>query len=89
MNLPRSLQLFVPGLLAATSAVVCSYFYIFEQNWLLTILFNDYLGFGYLAYLAVVFGLLCDIILNRARITTVIVNAVLEAVGSVASAVPC
>lgn len=83
------LQLFVPGILAATSAVVCSYFYIFQQNWLLTILFNDYLGFGYLAYLAVVFALLSDIILNRARATTKIVNAVLNAVGSVASAVPC
>lgn len=83
------LQLFVPGILAAAAALVCTYFYIFEQNWLLTILFNDYLGFTYLAYLAVVFALLCDIILNRARITTEIVNAVLEAVGSVASAVPC
>lgn len=70
-------------------ALVCSCFYIFEQNRPLTILYNDYLGFGYLAYLAVVFALLCDIILNRVRITTMIVNAVPEAVGSVASAVPC
>jgi hypothetical protein len=69
------LQLFVPGILAATAALACSYFYIFEQNWLLTILFNDYLGFTYLVYLAVVFALLCDITLNRARITTEIVNA--------------
>lgn len=38
---------------------------------------------------ALVFALLCDIILNRARITTEIVNTVLEAVGSVSSAVPC
>lgn len=68
---------------------ICSYFYVFEQNWLLTVIFNDYLGFTYLAYLAVVFGLLCDIILNRARITTRIVNTVLEAIGSAASAVPC
>lgn len=83
------LQLFVPGILAATAALACSYFYIFEQNWLLTILFNDYLGFTYLVYLVIVFALLCDITLNRARITTEIVNAVLEAVGSVASAVPC
>jgi hypothetical protein len=83
------LQLFVPGILATVATMICSYFYLFEQNWLLTILFNDYLGFTYLAYLALVFALLCDIILNRARITTAIVNAVLEAVGSVASAVPC
>lgn len=83
------LQLFVPGLLLAVATVICSYFYIFEQNWLLTIIHNDYLGFAYLAYLGLVFGLLCDIVLNRARITTEIVNVVLNAVGSTASAVPC
>jgi len=83
------LQIFVPSLLAAAATVVCSYFYIFEQNWLLTIIFNDYLGFTYIAYLAVVFGLMCDIILNRARITTQIVNTVFDVVGSTASAVPC
>ncbi len=38
---------------------------------------------------SVVFGFLCDIIFKRVRITTGIVNAFLEAVGSVASAVPC
>ncbi len=87
---PRaSLQLFVPGLLLGLATVTCSYFYIFEQNWLLTIIYNDYLGFTYLAYLGLVFGLLCDIVLNRARITTEIVNAVLNAIGSAASAVPC
>lgn len=83
------LQLFVPGLLLAGATVICSYFYIFEQNWLLTIIHNDYLGFAYLAYLGLLFGLLCDIVLNRARITTKIVNGVLNAIGSAASAVPC
>ncbi len=63
---PRaSMQLFVPGILAITATLICSYFYIFEQNWLLAIIFNDYLGYTYFAYLAVVFALLCDIVLNR------------------------
>lgn len=83
------LQLFVPGLLLAVATLLCSFFYIFEQNWLLTIIYNDYLGFTYLAYLGLVFGLLCDIALNRARITTEIVNSALSAIGSVASAAPC
>lgn len=87
---PRAnLQLFVPGFLAAAATVLCSYFYLFEQNWLLTIIYNNYLGFSYLAYLGLVFGLLCDIVLNRARITTEVVNAILNAIGSAASAVPC
>ncbi len=84
-----ALQLFIPGILAITATLICSYFYIFQQNWLLTIIYNDYLGYTYLGYLAIVFGLLCDIVLNRARVTTEIVNAVLNAIGSVASASPC
>ena len=84
-----SLQLFVPGILLTAATLICAYFYVFEQNWLLTIIYNDYLGFNYLAYLGLVFGLLCDIVLNRARVCTQIVNAALNAVGAAASAVPC
>lgn len=87
---PRaSLQLCVPGLLAIIATLICSYFYIFQQNWLLTIIFNEYLGFTYLVYLGVVFALLCDIAMNHARIRTGIVNAILDAVGSVVVATPC
>jgi hypothetical protein len=86
---PRAiLQLFIPGLLATAATLICSYFYLFEQNWLLTIIYNDYLGYAYLGYLGVVFLLLCDIVLNRARVTTEIVNAFLNAIGSALSAVP-
>jgi len=83
------LQLFVPGVLLVCATAISSYFYVFEQNWLLTIIHNDYLGFAYLAYLGLVFGFLCDIAVNRARISTMVVNTVLNAVGSAASAVPC
>ena len=44
------IQLFVPGLLLVTSTLVCSYFYLFEQNWFFTIIYNDFLGRWYLAY---------------------------------------
>lgn len=87
---PRAtVQLFVPGLMLAVATVICSYFYIFEQNWLLTIIYSNYLGLAYLGYLALVFAFLCDIALNRARVTTAIVNAILEALGRAATAAPC
>lgn len=87
---PRAiLQLFVPALLLGLATITCSYFYIFEQNWLLTIIYNDYIGFAYLGYLLLVFGLLSDIGFNRARITTELLNAVLQAIGSATVAVPC
>jgi hypothetical protein len=82
-------HLFLPGALLAVSTLICSYFYIFEQNWLLTISQTSYLGFTYLGWLGVAFLFLCDIVFNRARITTEIVNGVFSAVGSAFSVVPC
>ncbi len=71
------------------STLFCSYFYIFEQNWLLTIIHSSYLGFAYLTWLGIVFLFLCDIVFNRARITTEILNAFFNAIGSALSVVPC
>lgn len=87
---PRAItHLFVPGVLLAVSTLICSYFYIFEQNWLLTIIHSSYLGFAYLAWLGIAFLFLCDIVFNRGRITTQIINGIYSAVGSTFSVVPC
>lgn len=83
------IQLVVPGLLLAASTVICSYFYLFEQNWFFTIIYSDFLGLWYLAYVGGLFLWFCDIILNKARGTTVIVNMILNAIGSAVQAVPC
>jgi hypothetical protein len=82
-------HLFLPGVLLAVSTLICSYFYIFEQNWLLTVIHSSYLGFAYLTWLGVVFLFLCDIVFNRGRITTKILNAIFDVVGSAFSVVPC
>lgn len=83
------IHLFLPGLLLVVSTLICSYFYIFEQNWLLTIIHSSYLGFAYLAWLGVVFLFLCDIVFNRARITTEILNVIFNMIGSAVSVGPC
>ena len=54
--------------LVVTSAIA-AYLYLFNQDWLHTIVFSDYVGLGYVAWLAVAFASLCDIIFNRARVT--------------------
>ncbi|MDH5750682.1 MAG: hypothetical protein OEY85_15335 [Rhodospirillales bacterium] len=51
-------------------------FYIFNQDWLATILLNDWTGYGYLAWVAVVSLFLADILLNRARVTANILSAI-------------
>jgi hypothetical protein len=83
------LQLLLPALAVLGAFGLTGGLYLFNQDWLHTIVFGDYLGWGYAAYLAGVALLLGDILLNRARVTTHIVNAALNLVGAAASAVPC
>ena len=71
------------------STGVCSYFYLFEQNWFYTILYSDYTGFGYIVYLVLVFAILCDIVFNKARVTTEFLNACLQAIGQAGAFSPC
>jgi len=88
---PKAIRhLFLPGILMMISTIICSYFYIFEQNWFYTIIYNDYTGLGFLAYLILVFAILCDIAFNKAKITTEILNGIFNAVGgAVSSFSPC
>lgn len=71
------------------AAAVIAYLYLFNQNWLHTLVFSDFVGLAYIAYLGGAFALLCDIIFNRARVTTEVLNALLNAAGSATQVVPC
>lgn len=87
---PRAIaHLFFPGVLLFLATLLSSSIYILGQNWFYSILYNDYMGFGYLAYLAVIFGLLLDIAFNKAKVTAEIINGIANAVGSAFSVVPC
>mgnify|MGYP000002896104 CR=1 FL=1 len=82
-------QLFLPGMLLLTATIISSTIYIFGQDWFYTILYNDYMGFGYIAYLSIIFGFLMDVAFNKAQVTSDILNAFFEAIGSTLSCVPC
>lgn len=84
-----SLQLLAPTvvLLGAAALVACCY--LFSQNWLQTILLSDYVGWTYAPWLGLVIAALADVVWNRARICSMLVNGVLNGVGAAASAVPC
>jgi hypothetical protein len=88
---PQAIRhLFVPGMLLFTATLISSGFYVFAQNWLLTIIYNNYWGFAYLGFVGIVFAFLCDIVFNECRITTEIANAILDVIGSAATALtPC
>ncbi|MEH6471211.1 MAG: hypothetical protein V7752_08175 [Halopseudomonas sp.] len=82
-------HLFLPGVFLLTATITASAIYLFGQDWFYTILYNNYMGFGYLAYVSVIFGFLMDVAFNKARATTEVINAALNAVGSALSVVPC
>ena len=83
------IHLLVPTMLLVTSTLICSYFYVFQQDWLLTIVFSDYVGFGYLAYLGIVTVFLGDIIYNQGLMTTALLNRTLESIGSALTVPAC
>jgi hypothetical protein len=90
LSKPKAIaHLFLPGLLLLSATILASTIYIFGQDWFYTILYSDYMGFGYLAYIAVIFGVLVDIALNKARVTTEVINGIANAVGSAFSVAPC
>jgi hypothetical protein len=63
---PRAaIQLYLPAVFLVVSTVVCSGLYVFGQNWFFTIIYNDYVGFGYVAYVGVLFGFCATLRLTR------------------------
>ncbi|TQV70782.1 hypothetical protein FKG94_20870 [Exilibacterium tricleocarpae] len=82
-------HLFLPGVLLVLATILSSAVYLYGQDWFYTILYNDYMGFGYLAYLVIIFGVLIDIALNKARVTTEVINGIANAFGSAFSVLPC
>ncbi|UJB18921.1 MULTISPECIES: hypothetical protein [Lysobacter] len=79
---PRAgVHLLLPLLVLVGAAGLTAYFYLFQQDWLRTIVFGDYVGFAYLAYLGLAALGLSDIAFNRARLTTAAINGAGEAIG--------
>jgi hypothetical protein len=83
------IHLIPAAIILLVATLVTAGFYLFNQNWFYTVLFNDYVGYGYDAYLALVFALLADILLNRGRVVTHFLNAIGNVAGGLFSVVPC
>ncbi|MCF7222942.1 hypothetical protein [Marilutibacter chinensis] len=82
-------QLLLPAAVLIGAATLTAGLYLFGQNWLHTIVFSDYVGLAYFAYLAVALGLLSDVAFNRARLCTWVLNQTASAVGSALHFAPC
>lgn len=84
-----TLQLLAPTvvLLGAAAVVACGY--LFSQNWLQTILLSDYVGWTYAPWLGLAIAAMADVVWNRARICTRLINLTANVLGSAIQAVPC
>jgi hypothetical protein len=83
------LHLLPPALILATAAAGTGYAYLFGQDWLHTIVFSDYVGFAYFAYLGIAAVFLGDVTLNRGRVSAQVINVGADAVGSTLTVLPC
>lgn len=82
----RSLML--AGGILMTVTLVSAGIYIFGQNWFYTLMFNDYMGWGYVTLVGIITGLLLDIVFNKGRICSLILEIIGQALGALASVCP-
>jgi hypothetical protein len=73
----RSAPVFSTILMA--SAAIGTWCY-YSQNWLETLLFSSYFGYGYITLVGVIGAALCDVAFNYGRILRMIVDALAAAV---------
>jgi len=86
----RAAKHILPISIALTiSTALMIYWYIFGQDWVMTVIFSDYWGWTYGIVLASIAVFLLDIAFNKARITSAVFNTIGSAIGSAASFVPC
>jgi hypothetical protein len=64
-----SAHLLPVSILLTVSTLIASYWYVMGQNWFMTLVYADFYGWTYLVLLGVIFLVLLDIGLNRARAT--------------------
>ncbi len=75
-----NLHLVPAAIVLLVAAAATGYVYLFEQNWLHSIVYADYVGFAYFGYLGITFVFLCDVIFNKARVTCNLLARVLDGV---------
>ena len=83
------IHLLLPTAIVLLAVGITLYGYLFNQDWLHTLIYADFTGFAYVAWFAFVLGALSDIAFNRGRICAEIISAVLHALGHAFTVAPC
>lgn len=73
----------------SVSTGLAVYWYVFGQDWVMTIIFSDYWGWAYASLLSILSVLMIDIAANRARVTSFVFNSLGNIFGHGFSFSPC
>jgi len=68
----------LPSFLLFISTVISILLYLFIQDWAYTLVYNNYLGCWYLAYISVIFLFLLDITFNQGELTMKVLEIILD-----------
>ena len=68
--------LILPSVILLVAVSLSTFSYLFQTNWFFAVLFQNYWGYGYTAMVAGIFGLLLDVVMNRARVNNAIFSIV-------------
>jgi hypothetical protein len=80
----------LPFSIALSAATfIAAIWYVFGQDWVLTMIYSTYWGWSYLVVLSAIFVFLIDIAVNRARITTTVLNRIHIGPGDWFDLTPC
>ncbi|MDH5763817.1 MAG: hypothetical protein OEZ51_12605 [Nitrospinota bacterium] len=66
--------LMVAGGLLTVVTLVSAGIYVFGQNWFYTLMFNNYMGWGYVTLVGVILAFLLDVIFNKGRVSKIIMK---------------
>ncbi|WP_182417803.1 hypothetical protein [Bartonella sp. HY038] len=87
---PRAnIHLVLPMIILLGSALLVGYFYLFQQDWMHTIIFNDFVGFAYYAYLSIAIFWLIDILCWHGFITRIVLEFISSLFSLAVSILPC
>ncbi|UXM94941.1 hypothetical protein N5853_12755 [Bartonella sp. HY329] len=84
-----NIHLVLPIIILLGSALLVGYFYLFQQDWMHSIIFNDFVGFAYYAYLSIAIFWLIDIVLWHGFITRLIIELITSVFNHAVSVLLC
>jgi len=75
--------LFLPGMLLLGATILSTLMFVFGKDWFYAVIYNDFVGYGYLTYIGVTFGFLVDIVFAKAIVTSFILAVIGGAIASI------